>query len=455
MQSVHIWLFCAVCFKKKKKKSSVCHSVFHFQFCYNFSTELSIVGWPSNQPGSTCWPHFWSRVHFYHFFVKKYYFFFCCKWNESTINPICNHSTVFMAIFFFLPPPFNSGQCLGSRHRRSRCCLTHGARCGARAATHVVTEGFYRQPVALTGKANGRAAPLLARPSVCSSQGLSWATGASGTPRPPRHPPTHPHQLPLPTRPTRPEWSKGEKTFQIPATNFWEGLNPSSHSNRNESHVFHKVLKKNILLARLLPNKTKMLTCVSMTDESHDHTSHTHTLVPVTGDQSKDCCEFSLSPCWVWGWTHSANTHRCELIVCCRFNLYMYIYIFIHTCILYTSPLTEAPTALGIHRCQMERSADDNSLRVFWVNSSVLLPESERRPGESRAEGTAFTLLQEGDARVSGALEHSGGSAAAAAAELLLRCAQSARRQHATCTPHEVVLLLLQQQRGVVFFFLR
>lgn len=103
----------------------------------------------------------------------------------------------------------------------------------------------------------------------------------------------------------------------------------------------------------------------------------------------------------------------------------------------------------------MERSADDNSLRVFWVNSSVLLPESERRPGESRAEGTAFTLLQEGDARVSGALEHSGGSAAAAAAELLLlllllRCAQSARRQHATCTAHEVVLLL-QQQRGVVF----
>lgn len=98
----------------------------------------------------------------------------------------------------------------------------------------------------------------------------------------------------------------------------------------------------------------------------------------------------------------------------------------------------------------MERSADDNSLRVFWVNSSVLLPESERRPGESRAEGTAFTLLQEGDARVSGALEHSGGSAAAAAELLLLRCAQSARRQHATWTAHEVVLLL-QQQRGVVF----
>lgn len=132
----------------------------------------------------------------------------------------------------------------------------------------------------------------------------------------------------------------------------------------------------------------------------------------------------------------------------------MYIYIYTHVHFVHFS-LTEAPTALGIHRCQMERSADDNSLRVFGVNSSVLLPESERRPGESRAEGTAFTLLQEGDARVSGALEHSGGSAAAAAAELLLlRCAQSARRQHATCTAHEVVLLL-QQQRGVVFFFLR
>lgn len=55
----------------------------------------------------------------------------------------------------------------------------------------------------------------------------------------------------------------------------------------------------------------------------------------------------------------------------------------------------------------MKHSADDKSLQAFWVNSSVLLLESERRPGESRAEGTAFTLLQEGDTHVSDALEHS------------------------------------------------
>lgn len=75
----------------------------------------------------------------------------------------------------------------------------------------------------------------------------------------------------------------------------------------------------------------------------------------------------------------------------------------------------------GVKRCVRQMTT---VCGAFWVNSSVLLPESERRPGESRAEGTAFTLLQEGDAHVSGALEHSGGAAAAAAAaaELLLRC---------------------------------
>lgn len=41
------------------------------------------------------------------------------------------------------------------------------------------------------------------------------------------------------------------------------------------------------------------------------------------------------------------------------------------------------------------------------VNSSVLPLESERRSEESSAEGTAFTLLHEGDTHVSDALEHS------------------------------------------------
>lgn len=40
------------------------------------------------------------------------------------------------------------------------------------------------------------------------------------------------------------------------------------------------------------------------------------------------------------------------------------------------------------------------------VNSSVLPLKSERRSEESCAEGTAFTLLHEGDTHVSDALEH-------------------------------------------------
>lgn len=85
----------------------------------------------------------------------------------------------------------------------------------------------------------------------------------------------------------------------------------------------------------------------------------------------------------------------------------------LQACLAVYSSLTEAPTALGIHRCQMKRAAGDTGLQAFWVPSSVLLLESERRPGESRAEGTAFTLLQEGDTRVSGAPEHSGAAAPA------------------------------------------
>lgn len=90
--------------------------------------------------------------------------------------------------------------------------------------------------------------------------------------------------------------------------------------------------------------------------------------------------------------------------------------------------LTKAPTALGIHRCQTKRRAADKGLRVFWVRSSVLLLKSERRPGESRAEGTAFTLLQEGDARVSDAPEQSDGSR-----ELL---PLGVHRVHVYSTPH-------------------
>lgn len=54
----------------------------------------------------------------------------------------------------------------------------------------------------------------------------------------------------------------------------------------------------------------------------------------------------------------------------------------------------------------MNHVADDNPLWEFAV-TSVLLPETERRPEERSAKGTAFMLLCEGDTHVSDALEHS------------------------------------------------
>lgn len=78
-----------------------------------------------------------------------------------------------------------------------------------------------------------------------------------------------------------------------------------------------------------------------------------------------------------------------------------------HRCVFLCLPWPKVP-----HDCWYSQVVNEANSR--WqpstgvrVNSSVLPPEWERRSGESRAEGTAFTLFHEGDTHVSDALERS------------------------------------------------
>lgn len=251
--------------------SSVCCSVFHFQFCYNFGTELSIVGWPSGQtPYADLTSVNRNTFFFFSFVVFKKSTVFICKWNGNTIKCISNHSTIFLCQFFLLT--LNSGDWLGSFHWRSCRRRTKGA---------AVEPGLWLalSPRALTDsqeeKANRRGASLPRRRGVCSSQGLSWATCGKSeqSGQTPSYPPTH-----ISCHSTGGLKSRAKKCPCI-----WITCNKLLGGAATIIPLRPKWIpciswglkkKKNILLAHCCQslNATKMLTCVRATDWSNGRT---------------------------------------------------------------------------------------------------------------------------------------------------------------------------------------